>query len=94
MVHTTSFPVKLDLVYMAIMSKIYIQAWQMGTFPHLADGRKETENMLECMLPQDPTLSHKEYCIFSLTEGTIILSTIIIHASKYRKDWINNQQDK
>ena len=71
---------------MAMIDKIYIQAWHIRPLSHLVDGRNQSENMLESMLPYDPTLSHEEYFIFVSTIETIILSTTIVHASTYQKD--------
>ena len=70
---------------MAILNKILIQTWQIGSFPRLANGINQTENVLECMLRYDPTLSCKEYFIFSSTVGRSILSTTMMYAIKYER---------
>jgi hypothetical protein len=35
-------------IYTPIINKMYIGAWQIRPFPNLAEGRNQTENMMEC----------------------------------------------
>ena len=78
-------------VYVVMIDKIHTQTWQIRSLPHIADGIKLTEKMLECMLPYDPTWSQAEYSIFSPSSGTTIMSTTMRHAIKHLKDCTEQQ---
>jgi len=55
------------------------------SFSHLADERDQIENMLECMLPYDPTSPKTTYYKFCSAGGTTIVSKTILAFGEVKK---------